>query len=421
MDKDKFPLSSLVKFANQFENFKDFSRWYSIGLNHGYYWHLTDNMDFKISDKISPRDMSSMAYGSNSENYGDLMITGDLEYWDDYYNINSRTGKREIKRNYVALFDASELNPESLRQVSRGFGNEIYLNKFDAKKLKLIGVYNREYARKLNNRFYKMIPQSESELYDLWEFAQKKFMGEMHDKIKKIIYESLNEKDKSNKFDIKLRCIQKQLKDELNEYNVGENYDDRWFEIRQELRRVNGYFEDGYFSANKEEYSMMMTNFLKNLNYGNENTYKRGEVVKFLSTSNRLPVYRAIGDEILFRAVSLEDWNRIKNQGYIDSDMRGAILETEGINLAQTPDTATYYLPHNSEGVILAISPKNLDLYMLSDEYIRIFEPIPIENIIKISDIMITSKVGSILIKNTEKKINDLINRLKNIDVHVDC
>jgi len=172
-DYSKFPLNSLVKFAKQFDDFKEFSKWYSIELNHGYYWHVTDNKDFKISDKISPRDMSSMSFGTNSENYGDLMVTGDLEYWDDYYNTNPRTWKKDIKRSYVALFDASELNPKSLKQVSRGFGNEIYLDKLDASKLRLIGVYNREYARKLNNKFYKIIPQSESELLNLWNYAQK--------------------------------------------------------------------------------------------------------------------------------------------------------------------------------------------------------------------------------------------------------
>lgn len=175
-DYSRFPLNALVKFAKQFDDYKEFSNWYSIQLNHGYYWHITDSKDFKISDKISPRDMSSMTYNNNSENYGDLMITGDLEHWDDYYNTNPRTQKKEVKRGYVALFDANELNPKTLRQVSRGFGNEIYLHKSDANKLKLIGVYSREYARKLNNKFHKIIPSSETELLSLWEYAQSQKM-----------------------------------------------------------------------------------------------------------------------------------------------------------------------------------------------------------------------------------------------------
>jgi len=164
----KFPLNSLVKFSNQFNDFKEFSKWYSVESNHGYYWHITDNKNFKISNKISPRDMSSMAFGTNNENYGDLMITGDLEYWNEHYNTNPATSEKDVKRNYAALFDASELNPKSLKQVSRGFGNEIYLDKLEAKKLKLIGVYNMDYALALDKKFEKIIPQSEKELYELW-------------------------------------------------------------------------------------------------------------------------------------------------------------------------------------------------------------------------------------------------------------
>jgi hypothetical protein len=139
-----------------------------------------------------------------------------------------------------------------------------------------------------------------------------------------------------------------------------------------------------------------------------------------LPNSNKF-VYRATGNKTLFRGVSLKDWDRIKNQGFIDSDMRSAIFETEGINLGQTPNEASYYLPHNEEGVILAVSPKNLDLYMLDDEYIRVFEPIPIKNIIKVSSVFLKSKIGSILTTNTEGKINDMINRLKTINVDVNC
>jgi hypothetical protein len=170
---NKFPLNSLVIFARQFNNFKEFSNWYSIELNHGYYWHITDKQDFSVSSDVSPRDMSSMA-GGETQNFGDLMITGDLEYWDEHYNTNQQTWKRDVKRNYVVLFNASELNPKVLRQVSRGFGNEIYLNKTDARKLKIVGVYDLKYAKQLNRKFQNIIPQSENSLLELWKFANSK-------------------------------------------------------------------------------------------------------------------------------------------------------------------------------------------------------------------------------------------------------
>lgn len=245
--------------------------------------------------------------------------------------------------------------------------------------------------------------------------------------IKTIIREFLNEQQEvENKLNIKLKCIKTTLKQELDKYN-NENLDDRWIDIRQELRRIEGYFEDGYFFANRDDEESQMDVFLKNLNYSNNHTYKKGEQVGMLPTSNRgfnnseIPFYRAIGNKTLFRGVSLEDWERIKKQGYIDSDKRGAILETEGINLGQTPQTGLYYLPHNNKGVIMAISPKNLDLYMLSDEYIRVFDPIPIGNVITVSDVFIKNEMGGTLTTNTEKKINDMIDRLKTIDIYVNC
>ena len=237
-----------------------------------------------------------------------------------------------------------------------------------------------------------------------------------------IIREYLNEqKTFDDNYDVKIRCIQRILKQELDKYK-NENLDDRWSDIRQELRRIEGYFEDGYFFANRDDEGSQIDVFLKNLNYSNNHTYKKGEQTGVLPNSNsNIPIYRAIGDKTLFRGVSLEDWERIKTQGYVDSDMRGAIVDSEGINLGQTPKTALYYLPHNDKGVIMAISPKNLDLYMLSDEYIRVFDTIPIGNVIKVSDVFIKNKMGGTLTTNTEKKINDMIDRLKTIDIYVDC
>jgi hypothetical protein len=239
--------------------------------------------------------------------------------------------------------------------------------------------------------------------------------------IKDAVIKSLNEEKTSKDFDIRLKCLQTALEQEIDRYN-NENLDDRWSDIRQELRRINNYFEDGYFLANKDDVEKQMFDFLKNLDYSNQYSYKKGTKIRLLpKTDSDVPVYKAIGDKVLFRGVSLEDWNRIKNQGHIDSDMRGAILETEGINLGQTPKTALYYLPANKEGIILAISPKNLDLYMLADEYIRVFEPIPIKNVLKVSDVFIKNSMGGLLTTNTEEKVNNIIETLKKMNIDVNC
>ena len=115
--------------------------------------------------------MSSMTGGEVSEK-GAIMITSDLEYWDEHYNTND-DWKRDVKRNYVVLFDASDIEPRLLSQVGRGFGNEVYLDASTAKKLKQIGVYKLNYAKSLDRKFHKMLPDSEEELMELWNFANK--------------------------------------------------------------------------------------------------------------------------------------------------------------------------------------------------------------------------------------------------------
>lgn len=52
---NKFPLSALVSQAKKFNDFKEFSNFYSLDVCHGYYWHLTKNKDFKISSEIGTK------------------------------------------------------------------------------------------------------------------------------------------------------------------------------------------------------------------------------------------------------------------------------------------------------------------------------------------------------------------------------
>jgi hypothetical protein len=174
---NKFPLNALIKQARNFKDFKDFSTFYCVEIYHGYYWHLTNNPNFTISEETDPRDMSSMSDGGITQK-GAIMLTSHLEYWDEHYNTNSDTEKRDIKRNYVVLFDASDIEPKYLKQIGRGFGNEIYLNKDQAKKLKQIGIYNLKYAKALDKKFHNLIPSSEKELYKLWKNANNTLLKE---------------------------------------------------------------------------------------------------------------------------------------------------------------------------------------------------------------------------------------------------
>lgn len=235
--------------------------------------------------------------------------------------------------------------------------------------------------------------------------------------IKTTILDFVNENQTHNSLDDRLKCVQNTLRSELKKYPTG---DDVWVLIRQEIRNIDGYFEDGYFLIGQKEYRNRLSEFLEGLDYSDKYTYKKGEKAGVLRNTG-IPYYKAEGDKVLFRGVSSEDWKRIQKQGFINSDMRGTIVETEGINLGQIPSTASYYLPHGKEGVILAISPEKLDLYMLNDEYIRVFEPIPLENVVKVSDIFIKNDQGGILTKDTDGIVNAVISRLEAAGIEVKC
>jgi hypothetical protein len=172
------------------------------------------------------------------------------------------------------------------------------------------------------------------------------------------------------------------------------------------------------------EMADFMQRFTKGLNVGDldySHPYVKGELANQFLNLNKInfKVYKAIGDTILFRGVSVEDWVRIQKQGYIDTDMRSAISQYEGINLAQNLKTSIYYLPHNKKGVILAISPKGLDTYMLSDEYVRVFEPIPIENIIRVSEVFTKNQIGTLLSNNLLTSLGNIELKLNEINPNV--
>lgn len=234
--------------------------------------------------------------------------------------------------------------------------------------------------------------------------------------------------------DLKKRiiCVKDQLFTLLKSHEENDKYDDEWFTIRQELRKIEGYIKDGYFQMNGSEFNAEMKNFVDGLDYSNTHTYKRGNIAihKFPeldknlfkgSTSNISNIWEAKGSKILFRGVSLKDWERIQSQGYIDSDMRGAISAYEGINLAQNPSTAFNYLPVNDEGIVLAISPQNLDLYIMQDEYIRVFDSIPFENIKKISPVYLKNDMGALLSTNIMFHFNEILKILKNHNINLNC
>jgi len=168
-------LYGLKQHAKHFKNYQDFETFYSIKGNHGIYYHITNNPNFKISQQIGLRDMSSMTSGKVSEK-GALMVTSDLEYWDSHYNNYTPDDSEhieDIKRSYVAIIDLSEIEPLQINPTQRGFGHEIYLKPDVAKKARVIKVLNIKDTRNFDNYFNKIKPNSTRELKKLWTSAHK--------------------------------------------------------------------------------------------------------------------------------------------------------------------------------------------------------------------------------------------------------
>lgn len=94
-------------------------------------------------------------------------------------------------------------------------------------------------------------------------------------------------------------------------------------------------------------------------------------------------IYEAEVDGYLFRGVSVEDYNRIKKEGFIDTDLRGAISDKEGINLTPYSATAFNYLPEGVEGVVMAMKVSDKSgLFMIgADDYVRSSKPIPFTDV----------------------------------------
>ena len=157
-------LAPLERAAKQYDKFEDFSHDYSLKNFHGFYWHLTNDPNFKIDPKRHPVDASSMG-GDGGDGSPGLMVTTDLLGWDDTF---------EHTRKHVAVIDLSAMKPNvEYRDTTRGFGHEMYV--FTPEKAKVMGVMPFATAKRLYRRLYDgenaVLPQSEESLRVIWNKA----------------------------------------------------------------------------------------------------------------------------------------------------------------------------------------------------------------------------------------------------------
>ena len=170
--KSKFKqdiLYPLKRESLKFDDFKKFSDSYSIYGNHGLYFHLTSNPNWKYNPEIGSRDMSSMANGSSQK--GSLMVTSDLENWDYEYNFDEDENPRTSNtRDYVALIDLGDVKYHI--GFGRGFGHELYIYPDEAKKVIVLDVLPIKEAREFFKNWVNIRPDSEKKLFKLWKESQ---------------------------------------------------------------------------------------------------------------------------------------------------------------------------------------------------------------------------------------------------------
>ena len=189
----------------------------------------------------------------------------------------------------------------------------------------------------------------------------------------------------------------------LNDNFKAEDYDE-YTRLRRRVHELEFMKRNGYPSIGLDDRDEFLKD-MRSLNEGVPNHQRENMLGKMQDSGSRWrksreqightkklgPKYKVeYTGGVLYRGVTLEDWNRIKEQGYIDTDGRGAIEpEDEQINLTPHPETAVEYIPSGHRGVVLAIDPNGLDLFMIgADDYIRANGKIPLSNVVKVSGVI---------------------------------
>lgn len=163
-------LEPLAAEARKYETFDAFQAAFLREIKHGMYYHVTSDPHFQIRPEVGPRDMSSMAMGGMEP--GKLMVTSHLELWAEEY-------KYKGTRNYVAVIDMSQVPKETYWQVSRGFGNEFWVN--DPSKARVVKVIPIDQALKESAEYQDILestihgPEDLKRFYEWAHKSQEKF------------------------------------------------------------------------------------------------------------------------------------------------------------------------------------------------------------------------------------------------------
>jgi hypothetical protein len=151
--------SPLLSEARKYKSAEEFEKAFTQEIKHGQYWHITDDPNFKIDPNKGPRDMVSTGVGGADK--GKLMLTSRLEDWTDTYP----------NRKYAVLVDMSKVSPKDYYQSNRQFGNEFFVK--NSEKAQVVKVVPIEQALKEAEQYRATLPQSKSQLTNIWNEANK--------------------------------------------------------------------------------------------------------------------------------------------------------------------------------------------------------------------------------------------------------
>jgi hypothetical protein len=111
----------------------------------------------------------------------------------------------------------------------------------------------------------------------------------------------------------------------------------------------------------------------------------RATVVRYFDEKTDTPLPGTFRLDVLspiYRTVTQEDWYRIEDNGYMDSDQRYAVSKNEGTNLADNPISSMNYAGKGDASVLLEVDPTGINFHGFEfDQYIRTWDKIPYENI----------------------------------------
>lgn len=164
--------------------------------------------------------------------------------------------------------------------------------------------------------------------------------------------------------------------------------DDATYELydkaAQELRAAEFHARNGAPRATMQEREAALAP-LKKL----QGDWRKGEVIKAQHPTFGA-TYKPVGSGALFRSVTVDNWKDIQAKGVMTTDGRSCISPgCEGLNFGSDPETAAGYIPLGGQGVVLAIKPDGLNLFMSkTDDYIRTTDSVPVSSVIAVSGVL---------------------------------